>query len=649
MSIFQVSTTAQLLAASKSAQAGDVISLAQGTYSGVHIKGLDPSGTVTIRSSDASRPAIFTDLTVRDSSSLSFSNIILHSEAGGEANAFQVLSSTKVSFDHIIARSDVPGEQSTDDGLMIRASSSVSVTNSEFHNLWHAITLLDNEGVTISNNRFHDLRTDGVRGGGTSQLTITGNVFTDFDPAADDHPDAIQLWTTHTEESASRIVITGNVIVRGEGASIQGIFFRDQLGDMPFKDVTIADNIVIGGLFNGITAGGVESGKIINNVVIGGLDQKSWIRLDDTGRLVVSGNIATDYLTTTGTVLTGNAQILANSDGGQAALVKWLQTHNVPGAFGTPASLLSYLGYSTTLTTGKLAAALSSVMTISATSTDTKLVADRQFETVVNGSDGDDSLTGNGFGSTLKGGAGDDLYTVKGVADLVVEAPDNGYDSVTSSFDYALNDNVEVLRLTGEARVGSGNDLDNRIFGNAVSNVLRGAGGDDVIQGLDGNDTIRGDDGDDSLRGGDGADALYGGAGNDLLSGGDGADILQGAAGADTLEGGAGGDTMSGGSGADIFRFRDDWVKWERDVITDFTRGTDVIDLRATDARSATNANEGFTLIGNSPFHSVAGELRFQSYNGGIDVSGDINGDGVADFTIRVQGATTLSAADFIL
>ncbi len=649
MSIFQVSTSAQLLAAAKTAKSGDVISVAQGTYSDVTLKGLNASGTVTIRSADASRPAVFTDLTVRDSSNLQFNNVVLLSELGGNINSFQVLNSSKIAFDHIDVRGPVLGAKAEDDGLMIRNSSSVSVTNSEFHDLRNGINLLDNNGVTIANNKFHDLRMDGVRGGGTSQLTVTGNVFTDFHPAADDHPDGIQLWTTNTTASASGITITGNVVARGDGAPIQGIFFRDQVGNLPFKDVTIADNIVVGGLYNGITAGGVESGQVTNNVVIGQVGQKSWIRLEDAPNLKVTGNVATDYSTPNSTVPAGNSLVMATADGGQAALVKWLETHNVPGAFSSLTSLLSYVGYTTALTTAKMTAALYNVMTVDGTAGADKLFADKQFQSVVNGGDGNDNLTGNGFGSTLKGGAGDDTYTVKSVGDIVVEAAGGGTDSVTSSVDYVLTDNVEQLRLTGEATMGVGNDLDNRIVGTAVDNELRGAGGDDMIQGGDGNDTLSGDDGADTLRGDAGSDLIRGGAGNDWLVGDVGADTLNGGAGNDTLEGGAGNDSMTGGAGADIFRFRDDWVKGEVEYISDFARGSDIIDLRAIDAKIATAANDTFTLIGNSPFHSVAGELQLRSYNGGIDVLGDVNGDGLADFTIRLQGVTTLSAADFVL
>lgn len=72
-----------------------------------------------------------------------------------------------------------------------------------------------------------------------------------------------------------------------------------------------------------------------------------------------------------------------------------------------------------------------------------------------------------------------------------------------------------------------------------------------------------------ALTGGEGRDQLIGGAGNDRISGGAGADILVD---------GAGVDTLTGGSGADLFIFLPDG---QADIITDFERGIDRLDLSA--------------------------------------------------------------------
>lgn len=86
--------------------------------------------------------------------------------------------------------------------------------------------------------------------------------------------------------------------------------------------------------------------------------------------------------------------------------------------------------------------------------------------------------------------------------------------------------------------------------------------------------------GNDSLSGGGGRDTLLGGADDDLLSGGRGADMLDGGDHDDRLTGGAGDDVLAGGAGADSFQYFG--RKAGADVITDFTLGEDMIDLRGT-------------------------------------------------------------------
>ena len=72
-------------------------------------------------------------------------------------------------------------------------------------------------------------------------------------------------------------------------------------------------------------------------------------------------------------------------------------------------------------------------------------------------------------------------------------------------------ENLEHLTLSGDARIGEGNELANQITGNDQDNELQGHGGND---------------------------RLDGGKGNDLLMGGDGADtyVLNRHAGIDTIE-----------------------------------------------------------------------------------------------------------------
>ena len=59
--------------------------------------------------------------------------------------------------------------------------------------------------------------------------------------------------------------------------------------------------------------------------------------------------------------------------------------------------------------------------------------------------------------------------------------------------------------------------------------------------------------------------------------------------------------------------------------------------------------NQAFSFIGSAIFSHTAGELRAYQAAGQTWIQGDIDGDGVADFLIRIDGLHTLTASDFIL
>jgi Ca2+-binding RTX toxin-like protein len=233
------------------------------------------------------------------------------------------------------------------------------------------------------------------------------------------------------------------------------------------------------------------------------------------------------------------------------------------------------------------------------------------------GAGGDDMLVGGLGADNMTGGTGDEFYIVSDRGDLVIEAAGEGRDTVMSAIGYRLGDGLEDLRLAGSAVAGSGNAGDNAILGNREGNSINGL------------------DGDDELNGGAGDDVLSGNAGDDVLIGG------------------AGRDTLTGGSGADTFRFDDGdsaAAAAQSDVIAGFSRpGGDRIDLAAIDAGEATEADEAFAFIGAAAFSGAAGELRATVVNGVSLVQGDCDGDGSADFAIRVDSAVPLAATDFIL
>lgn len=145
-----------------------------------------------------------------------------------------------------------------------------------------------------------------------------------------------------------------------------------------------------------------------------------------------------------------------------------------------------------------------------------RLWSDTNAIDILRGGDGDDEIRADGGGDTLEGGAGNDLlfsqsgpnsmagglgddrYAVRNSNDVVIEAVDQGTDSIFTTVSFDLPANVESLVLSGSNAIdGTGNALNNFILGNEAANVLRGGAGNDRLSGDGGPDTFIGGAGDD--------------------------------------------------------------------------------------------------------------------------------------------------------
>jgi Ca2+-binding RTX toxin-like protein len=168
---------------------------------------------------------------------------------------------------------------------------------------------------------------------------------------------------------------------------------------------------------------------------------------------------------------------------------------------------------------------------------------------------------------------------------------------------------------------------------------------------LSGNDDIRMSSANDRVRGYAGDDAISGSAGNDVLQGDGGNDRIAGGSGSDVITGGAGKDSLTGNIGRDVFDFNaateSGLNATTRDVIVDFTRGQDRIDLSSIDANTALAGDQAFrgTLIASTATFTTAGQLRL--VNGVL--YGNTDTDSAAEFSIQLTGVTALAGADFVL
>ncbi|MDH1261018.1 calcium-binding protein, partial [Pseudomonas atacamensis] len=311
------------------------------------------------------------------------------------------------------------------------------------------------------------------------------------------------------------------------------------------------------------------------------------------------------------------------------------------------------------------------------------------LENVITGNAGTNYIDGGLGADTLIGGGGGDVYLVDNINDVVIELADGGNDSVWTSVDYTLSDNVEDGMMIGNNNLNlTGNALNNNLNGNEGDNILSGglgadrmfgAGGDDtyivdnvndvVLEAPDkGHDLVRtsvdytlGDNVEDgtllgsadlSLWGNNLDNILTGNSGNNVIWGYDGIDKLYGGAGNDTLYGGLGNTTLNGGTGADSFAFTNLFLMnagvpggGPHNVIADFNAlEGDKIDFSDFDSSPNTLGLQHMTFIGSNEFTGF-GQLRF------VDqvLSGNMSPNEGGYFEVQLVGVHSFSANDVIV
>ena len=292
---------------------------------------------------------------------------------------------------------------------------------------------------------------------------------------------------------------------------------------------------------------------------------------------------------------------------------------------------------------------------------------------ILKGLGGHDTLDGGTGADTMYGGAGDDTYYVDNAGDVAVEGVGGGHDTVVSSVSYTLGAEVEILVLEAGAGSinGTGNSLDNTIYGNASTNILGGGGGDDTLNGGGGADIMGGGSGDDTYYVDNAGDAIIeladngydsvissvsrtlganveylyltgsaaiNGTGNSLdnyLIGNSNQNILAGGLGDDWLNGGAGADTMIGGLGDDRY-----WIDTAADVVTELeNEGIDTVETRFSYTLGA-NLEELVLAPTAGAINGTGNELDNEIYgNGASNVLAGLAGN---DFLHGGAGADTM-------
>ncbi|MEE1611945.1 calcium-binding protein [Microvirga sp. CF3016] len=261
------------------------------------------------------------------------------------------------------------------------------------------------------------------------------------------------------------------------------------------------------------------------------------------------------------------------------------------------------------------------------------------------GGNGDDSLHGGAGADRMEGGVGSDLYWVDHAGDVIVDSG-IGFDRVLASSHYTLGANLEYLAFEGGGNfAGTGNELDNTMYGNTGANTLDGGAGRD------------------QLDGGEGADHLLGGAGDDTITDWKGDDVIDGGAGKDDLRGGVGNDsyvvdgldlvTELAGQGLDTVTASESFAlaaAAEVEVLI-AKAGTSAINLTGSDTANTISGNDGANtlsgvggddvltgLLGNDTLSGGIGNDRLAGGSGKDTLWGDLGADTIV-FDTRILAA----------
>lgn len=234
-------------------------------------------------------------------------------------------------------------------GVMVRNCTDTDIVGNHIHNVGVAVAHLNGLRLKINKNHIHELQGDAITGGtGTDEpshfdtLDISENTIYDMFFTEGEHPDGIQLYTAGATTAAGNVTIRNNDIRRRDGLPFQGIFIGNNSG-IPYYGFVIEGNLVMSGMWHGITLDHGVGGKLNNNftqgdgsLAVDGQKMACWLNLRDCTNSEAKGNTCSSLFesSTVGApstnTLSDNTTIPEAAPGDYAAADAWLAARGTP-------------------------------------------------------------------------------------------------------------------------------------------------------------------------------------------------------------------------------------------------------------------------------------------------------------------------------
>lgn len=243
MATLSVSSASELRSAINSASSGDTIQLANGSYGDVSLRGVD---NITLEAQGSG--AVLDGLSVRNADGVTIDGLTL--EGGTDRSGY-----------------------GTGTGLTIRASSDVTVQNTNLSDYSKGIQAWDVTGLTLRSNTLDNISHDGMVLGHVYETVIDGNDVTMHGDVNVDHKDVIQIYNQGSKAPASDVVISNNTLTALD-ENIHGIYMGNadakssgSSGEY-YSNVTITGNVMDIQNKLGIAIGQTDGLTITDNVVL---------------------------------------------------------------------------------------------------------------------------------------------------------------------------------------------------------------------------------------------------------------------------------------------------------------------------------------------------------------------------------------------
>jgi hypothetical protein len=293
----------------------------------------------------------------------------------------------------------------------------------------------------------------------------------------------------------------------------------------------------------------------------------------------------------------------------------------------------------------------------------------------LNGLAGADILDGGPGADILFGGTQDDVFVVDNANDQVIEAVNEGFDTIFASVNYRAPANIERIGVNGVTTTFAinltGNGLNNEVIGNDGPNLLDGDSGADTMTGLGGDDIYVVDSAGDMVNeaAGGGFDTVFtminytlganveragamipAGTTPLVLIGNALANEISGNDGANTINGGGGPDILIGRGGGDAFFFTTTLGGGNVDQIPDFQAGLDKMALDdAVFAGLATGALAAGAFRAGTSAQDADDRIIYDPATGALYFDADGAGGAAQVQFANVSSGLGLGAGDFVV